>query len=84
MFFFPVGGFFIFGTGSSPTAKIVMGVFNLAMGGLMLGLGYLYHLWPLIIIGYVVAGLGLVTLIYGLLSGGRKKGSSSGYESTSA
>ena len=64
--FIPIGGVFVFGNGISPVASIVMAVVNLLMGGLALLFGYMYELTFLIIIGYVILGLGLLMLLLNL------------------
>ena len=62
--FLPIGGVFVFGNGVSPTAGIVTAISNLIMGGLALLFGYIYGLTFLVVIGYIIAGLGAVMLIF--------------------
>ena len=64
--FIPIGGVFVFGNGVSPVAGIVTAIFNLIMGGLMLLSGYMFGLIFLIVIGYIIAGLGLVMILMNL------------------
>jgi len=64
--FIPIGGVFVFGSGVSPVASIVTAVFNLLMGGLALFFGYMYGLVFLIVIGYIIAGLGLLMILINL------------------
>ena len=53
----------MFGNGISPVTSIVTAIFNLIMGGLTLLFGYLYGLTFLIVIGYIIAGLGALMLL---------------------
>ena len=69
--FIPIGGVFVFGSGPSRTAGIMLAIFNIAMGGLALALGYVYGLLFLIIVGYVIAGLGLFSLLMNLIANRR-------------
>ena len=61
--FIPIGGVFVFGNGVSPVTSIVTAIFNLLMGGLALLFGYMYGLIFLIVIGYIIAGLGVLMII---------------------
>jgi len=49
-----------------PVASIITAIFNLVMGGIALALGYTYGLMFLIVIGYVIAGLGTLMLLVNL------------------
>ena len=69
--FIPIGGVFMFGNGSSPAANIAMALFNILMGALALLFGYLYGLMFLVAIGYLIGGLGLLTLLLNLGKRGR-------------
>ena len=64
--FIPIGGVFVFGNDVSPVAGIVTALFNLLMGGLALALGYVSGLMFLIVIGYIIAGLGVLMVILNL------------------
>jgi len=64
--FIPIGGVFVFGNGVNPVASIVTAIINLVMGGLALLFGYMYGLIFLIIIGYIIAGLGLLMIALNL------------------
>ena len=65
--FIPIGGVFIFGNGVSPVAGIVTAFFNLLTGGLALLFGYMYDLTFLIVIGYIIAGIGALMIFLNLL-----------------
>jgi len=64
--FIPIGGVFVFGNGVSPVTSIVTALFNLIMGGFALLFGYMYGLMFLIVIGYAIAGLGLLMMLINL------------------
>jgi len=64
--FIPIGGVFVFGNGISPVTSIVTAIINLLMGGLALLFGYLYGLMFLVVIGYVIAGIGALMLLLNL------------------
>ena len=64
--FIPIGGVFIFGSGAHPMAGIITALVNLFMGGFALVFGYLYGITFLVVIGYVIAGLGLLLLLLNL------------------
>ena len=64
--FIPLGGVFVFGNGVSPMTGIVTALFNLLMGGFALILGYVNNLMLLIVIGYIIAGLGVLMLVLNL------------------
>jgi len=64
--FIPIGGVFVFGNGVSPVTSIVTAIFNLLMGGLALLFGYMYGLVFLIVIGYIIAGLGVLMILLNL------------------
>ncbi|MDR0975788.1 MAG: hypothetical protein LBM01_02405 [Christensenellaceae bacterium] len=69
--FIPIGGVFVFGGCESRGCiinRIIIGIFNLIMGGISLAFGYAQNLMFLIIIGYVIAGFGLLMIILNLLS----------------
>ena len=66
--FIPIGGVFVFGNGISPVTSIVTALFNLLMGGLALLFGYLYTLTFIIVIGYIIVGLGLLMLLLNLFN----------------
>jgi hypothetical protein len=65
--FIPIGGVFMFGNGISPMAGLTTGIINAIMGGLALALGYVYGFMFLIIVGYVIAGLGVLMIILNLI-----------------
>ena len=64
--FIPIGGVFVFGNGVSPVTSIVTAIFNLLMGGLALLFGYMYGLVFLIVIGYIISGLGVLMILLNL------------------
>jgi len=64
--FIPIGGVFVFGNDVSPVTSIVTALFNLFMGGLALLFGYMYGLMFLIVIGYIIAGLGMLMILLNL------------------
>ena len=66
--FIPIGGVFLFGDGVSPTASIVTAIINLSMGGLALLFGYMYGLMFLVVIGYIIAALGVLMLVLNLIN----------------
>jgi len=68
--FIPIGGVFVFGGCHSRSCivnRIVMGIFNLVMGAIAIGIGYSQDLSFLIFIGFVIAGIGLLMIIINLL-----------------
>jgi len=65
--FIPIGGVFVFGNGVSPTASIVTAMLNLLMGGLALLFGYMYGLLFLIVVGFVIIALGVLSMVFGLV-----------------
>ena len=56
----------MFGNGVSPTASIVTAMLNLLMGGLALLFGYMYGFLFLIVVGYIIVGLGVLSMVFGL------------------
>lgn len=67
--FIPIGGVFVFGGGggrAGAVRNIVLALFNLAMGGVALAIGYSTGLLFLKVIGYVIAGLGALMLVINL------------------
>ena len=82
--FIPLGGIFVFGNGISPVTGIVTALFNMLMGGLALVFGYVYGLVFLIVIGYIIAGLGVFMMLLNLfrLKKPQKDGSFSSNEKT--
>ena len=66
MIFLPLGGVFVLGAGGILGA--VIGFVNMIFGGLALLFGYIYGITWLVVIGYVVLGLGLISGLYGLLT----------------
>jgi len=64
--FIPIGGVFVLGNGVSPVTSIVTAIFNLLMGGLVLLFGYMYGLVFLIVIGYIIAALGVLMILLSL------------------
>jgi len=73
--FIPIGGVFVFGNDVSPMTSIVTAIINLVMGGFALLFGYMYCLIFLVVIGYIIAAMGLVMLIFNLMAlRGRRSG----------
>jgi hypothetical protein len=72
--FLPMGGIFIFGDGGSPTARLIIGIFNLAFGAVMLWIGFAYAFVLLQILGGITAALGALMILSNLfkLRGPRK------------
>ena len=64
---FPIGGFFAFGSGMG-LAGIIFSIVNLVSGAACLLFGYLYALTFLIVLGYIIAALGLIMLIINIIS----------------
>jgi hypothetical protein len=63
MFFFPMGGIFMFGDGGNKTTRVIMGFINLIMGAITLAIGYAYDLPVLVVFGYIIGGLGLIMML---------------------
>ena len=66
MIFLPLGGIFVFGAGGILGA--VIGFVNVFLGGLALLFGYMYGITWLVIMGYIVIALGLISGISGLFT----------------
>ena len=67
--FIPIGGVFVFGGCNSRSCiihRIIIGLINLVMGAIALGFGYSYDLLFLKIIGYVIAFMGLMMILFNL------------------
>jgi len=71
--FIPIGGVFIIGNGPSAGARVASGFFDLLLGGIFLALGYVFNLLFLVIIGYIIAGLGIIMILMNIFSLGREK-----------
>jgi hypothetical protein len=69
--FIPIGGVFVFGNGGSRAVRIILGLFNLVMGGVALAVGYGTGLLFLVIIGYIIAAMGAVMILLNLFGPGR-------------
>jgi len=77
--FIPIGGIFVFGGCDSRACVInrgIMGLFNLVMGSIALTFGFSQGLDFLIVIGSVIAVLGLLMVLINLFSLRRAKLSS--------
>jgi hypothetical protein len=69
--FIPIGGIFAFGGCYSRGCLVnrtIMGLFNLVMGTISLSFGYAQDLTFLIVIGYIIAIMGLLMVLANLFA----------------
>ena len=57
----------MFGNGISPAAGLTTGIINAIMGAVALALGYIYGFMFLIVVGYIIASLGVLMIIANLI-----------------
>ena len=69
--FIPIGGIYVFGgchTRSCVINRIIMNLFNVVMGALALWIGYSHSLTFLIVVGYIIIGMAVISMLSNLLS----------------
>ena len=69
--FIPIGGIYVFGgcyTRGCIINRIIMNLFNAIMGALALWIGYSNSLTFLIVVGYIIIGMAVISMLTNLLS----------------
>jgi fatty acid desaturase len=68
--FIPMGGIFVFGTGS-PMFNTIAGLFNLLGAAMLLFCGYAFGIVAFLVIGYIVLALGAAMVLFNVFKLGR-------------
>jgi len=74
--FIPIGGIFIFGnndTRAGAVSNLIIGLVNCLIGGFTLFIAFINDMPILKVIGFIIAGLGLLMVIFSLFAMTRLK-----------